>query len=151
MIDGVQVERLQCHVDERGRLTELFRADDGLCELFGQVHITTVQPGAIKAWHRHLETTDVIAPVAGTARLGLADDRDGSKTEGQMNEFFLTPLDPMKVLIPPGVWFGLKGVGTQEAVVAVFSDRLYDPKDPDQQRLDPLVNELPFDWDRRDR
>jgi dTDP-4-dehydrorhamnose 3,5-epimerase-like enzyme len=151
MIEGVRVERLDVSVDELGRRTELFRTDDGVCPGFGQVHLEVVHPAAIKGWRRHAKTTVVFAPVAGTARLGLSDDRPDSKTEAQLNEFFLTPYEPLKIRVPPGVWYGLKGAGAEDAVVAVYGDVPTDSTDPDIEHLDPHVNEFPYDWDRCDR
>lgn len=149
MIDGVQVVELKVKPDERGRLVELFRADQGGIP-FGQVHLTTVFPGGIKAWHRHKRRTDVLAVVEGQVRLGLYDGRTDSRTEGELNQFFLGVHGPLRITIPPGVWFGLKGMGTTEALVVVFTDHPHDPRDPDEERMDPVLNEIPFDWERRD-
>lgn len=151
MIDGVRVERLEGHEDERGRLVPLFREDDPAVPRFGQVHLTTVHRGAIKGWRRHRERTDCLAAVRGTVRVGLYDARPGSPTEGEVNEFFIGERSPLRLTIPPGVWFGLKGVGEGEALVVVLTDRAHDALDPDEERLDPHVNEIPFDWERRDR
>lgn len=151
MIDGVIIENLAPHADDRGRLMELFRADRPGTERYGQVHLTTVYPGAIKAWHRHNKRTDSLVCVAGMVRLGLYDDREGSRTAHELNQFFLGDHGLLRVTIPPGVWFGLKGLGTHEAQLIVLSDLAHDPKWPDEERWDPIVNEIPFDWERRDR
>ena len=58
---------------------------------------------------------------------------------------------PLKIRVPAGVWFGLKGIDRGESLVIVHKDQPYNPKDPDEQRMDPLLNEVPFDWERRDR
>lgn len=151
MIEGVRVQSLDLNVDERGRLVELFRGDEEDCREFGQVHVTTLFPGVVKAWHRHRVRTDVLAVVAGMVRLGLYDDREGSRSEGELNQFFLGEHNPLRVVIPPRVWFGMKGLGTSEAIIAVLTDRTYNPRDPDEERMDPDVNEIPFDWDIRHR
>jgi dTDP-4-dehydrorhamnose 3,5-epimerase len=150
VIDGVELRPLEPKVDERGRVVELFRADENLPG-FGQVHLTTVHPGAVKAWHRHARRTDVLAVVAGTVRVGLFDGRDGSPTYGEVNEFFLGVHFHRRLTIPPGVWFGLKGVGTEEALVVVYTDEPYRRLSADEERWDPEANEIPFDWERRDR
>lgn len=151
MIDGVVVKELAVKVDERGRLMELFRSDDPDLRGFGQVHLTTVYPGVVKAWRRHKKRTDVLTVVAGMVRLGLYDGRSGGKTDGELSQFFLGVHSPLRITIPPGVWFGFKGVGAEEALVIAYTDIAHDPKNPDEEYWDPLINEIPFDWDRRDR
>lgn len=148
MIDGVEVRKLEVKADERGRLMVLFHAGDSVP--FGQVHMTTLYPGVVKAWHRHRHRTDSIVVLSGMARLGLYDGREGSRTEAQLNQFFLGVHGPIRITVPPGVWFGMKGLGPEEALVVVMTDRAHDPRDPDEERMDPVVNEIPFDWERRE-
>ena len=52
-IHGVQTKPLKVIPDERGRLMEILRCDDALFRKFGQVYMTTVYPGVVKAWHYH--------------------------------------------------------------------------------------------------
>lgn len=151
MIEGVIVNQLTSHVDERGRLCALFRRDEAGSEQYGQVHLTTLWPGVVKAWHRHKHRRDSLVCVAGTVRLGLYDERADSPTHAELNQFFLGAHSPLRISIPPGVWFGLQALGTEQALVVVLSDQPYDPHRPDEERCDPVVNEIPFDWERRDR
>jgi dTDP-4-dehydrorhamnose 3,5-epimerase len=151
VIDGVSLETLEPRFDERGRLIELFRSDADDCRGYGQVHVATMFPGVVKAWHRHRRRRDVLAVVSGMVRLGLYDDRAGSKTEGELNQFFLGVHNPLRISIPPLVWFGMKGLGSDEALVVVLTDATYDPRDPDEDRIDPEVNDIPFDWDLKHR
>ena len=151
MIEGVKLATLEHHLDERGRVVELFRADDDTLPPFGQVHLVSVRRGAVKAWHRHRKRTDVLACVRGVVRLGLYDPREDSPTHLEVNELFLAPDAPHRVLVPPQVWFGLKGVDEGESLVVVWTDEPYNPLVPDEERWDPLANEIPFDWERRDR
>ena len=50
MIDGVKVKNLRSIPDDRGRLMEILRNDDEIYQKFGQVYMTTVYPGVVKAW-----------------------------------------------------------------------------------------------------
>jgi len=151
MIDGVIVEELVSHPDERGRVMELDRSDADRFPGFGQATFVTLFPGVIKAWHRHRGRTDTFVCVRGIVRVGLYDEREGSPTENELNQFFLAESSPKRLRVPPGVWFGLKCVGAEEAFLLVVSDRPYDAADPDEERMDPHINEVPFDWERRDR
>jgi len=51
VIEGVNVKRLKIIPDDRGRLMEIFRSDDKTFQKFGQVYMTTVYNGVVKAWH----------------------------------------------------------------------------------------------------
>ena len=53
MIEGVKVKDLKAIPDDRGMLMEMWRSDDPDFQRFGQVYITWVYPGVVKAWHRH--------------------------------------------------------------------------------------------------
>ncbi len=150
LIDGVQVKRLKAIPDERGRLMEILRSDEPIFRKFGQVYMTTAYPGAVKGWHYHKLQDDHFAVVRGMLKLVLYDDRLGSETRGEINEFFLGDHDPILVKVPAGVLHGFKGVGESEAIVINIPTEPYNHSDPDEYRVDPHVNEIPYDWDRRD-
>ncbi len=71
MIDGVKVEDLRVIPDDRGYLMEMFRSDSPDFQKFGQVYMTVVYPGVVKAWHYHKKQTDNFVCVAGMAKVAL--------------------------------------------------------------------------------
>ncbi len=150
MIAGVKVKQLTTHPDTRGRLFEILREDDELFTSFGQAYITTAYPGVVKAWHRHEKQTDNICLIAGNLRLVIYDSRDDSPTCGQIDEFYLGADNRLLVQIPPRLNHGFQNIGTTEAIVLNLPDRAYDHEAPDEQRLDPHENDIPFDWQQRD-
>ncbi len=151
-IDGVVVRELRWRADQRGALVELVRADDPelMAAPFGQVYVTTVRPGVVKGWHRHRRQWDRIACVSGHVLLGLVDGRAGSPTEGAAMGLLLGERTPAVVLVPPGVWHGLKNVGESEAFVVNVVSEPHDRARPDEERA-PAHGALPFDWTRTDR
>jgi dTDP-4-dehydrorhamnose 3,5-epimerase len=146
MIDGVKVKKLRVIPDERGRLMEILRADDPEFVAFGQVYMTTVRPGVVKAWHYHKKQTDSMAVVSGMAKIVLYDGREGSPTRGEVNEFFVGEHNPILVQIPKGVYHGMKGVGEREAIIINTVTEPYNRAEPDEYRLDPHDNDIPYDW-----
>ena len=150
MIDGVTVKKLKVNADARGRLMEVLRADDPLFKKFGQTYVTSVYPGVTKAWHCHRLQTDHMACVHGMVRLALYDGREESPTHGQVLEVAFGVHNPVLVVIPPGVWHGFQGLGTEESVVLNAPTELYNYTEPDELRLDPHDNKIPFDWRKRD-
>jgi len=150
VIDGVSVSRLRPIPDERGRLMEIFRSDDEHFEKFGQVYMTTAYPGVVKAWHYHKLQTDNFAVVKGMLKVVLYDNREGSKTKGEVNEFFLGNHNPIRLAIPAGVYHGFKCVGPEEALVINVPTELYNYDEPDEYRLPPHGGDIPYDWARKD-
>jgi dTDP-4-dehydrorhamnose 3,5-epimerase len=150
MIDGVKTKLLTVRPDERGRVMEILRRDDPLFQKFGQAYLTTTYPGVVKAWHKHEKQADNIACVAGMIRMALYDGRPGSPTRGEINEFYLGVHNPLLVQVPPGVHHGWMGVSQEEALIINIPTEPYDRGNPDEQRLDPHDNDIPYVWKRKD-
>ena len=150
MIDGVATKELKVIPDERGRLMEILRRDDEIFEEFGQVYMTTAYPGVVKGWHHHERQTDYFTCVKGMMKLVLYDDREGSSTRGEINEFFVGQDRPLLVKIPPLVLHGFKAVGNDEAIIINTVTRPYDHANPDELRRDVHDPAIPYDWDRQD-
>lgn len=150
MIEGVKIKRLSVIPDDRGRLMEVLRADDPEFERFGQVYVTTAYPGVVKAWHRHEKQADFLAVIQGMARIALYDTREGSRTKGEVVSLYAGIHNPIGVKVPAGVWHGFKCISETECIVVNVVTEPYDHEDPDEYRVDPHDQSVPFDWNRRD-
>jgi dTDP-4-dehydrorhamnose 3,5-epimerase len=150
LIDGVKLKPLRVISDERGRLMEMLRCDDDLFLKFGQAYLTAAYPGVVKAWHYHKKQTDHFIIVRGMLKVVLYDDRKGSPTRGQVNEFFLGEHNPKLLQIPALVWHGFKNIGEHEALCINLPTELYDYKNPDEYRIPAHSKKIPYDWTRQD-
>jgi len=146
MIQGVKVKKLKVIPDDRGKLMEILRNDDDMFIEFGQVYMTTAKPGVVKAWHWHRLQYDSFACVSGKMRLALYDGREGSKTKGELMDFEISLDNPMVVQIPPGVYHGFKCISDEEAIVINTVTKPYNPKEPDEFRIDEYDNDIDYDW-----
>ncbi len=150
MIDGVVIKRLKVIPDERGLLMEMMRDDDPFFQKFGQVYLSVVYPGVVKGWHYHKKQTDHFVFVKGMSKVVLYDGREGSKTHGEVNEFFMGEQNPMLLVIPPLVLHGMKGIGTEPAYLINVPTYSYVYDQPDEYRTDPHSPDVPYDWGRKD-
>ncbi len=150
MIEGVKVKKLKVIPDERGRLMEMLRVDDEVFEKFGQVYMTTTYPNVVKAWHFHKEQADNIVCVHGTIKLVLYDQRDNSPTFKSVSESYLGIHNPLLIHIPLNVCHGWMCVSQEEAIIINIPTEVYDYKNPDERRIDPHDNDIPYDWKRKD-
>ena len=150
LIDGVKVRKLRLIPDERGFLMAMMRTDWDEFEKFGQTYITAVYPGVVKGWHYHQKQTDHFICVHGMAKVVLYDGREGSPTQGEINEFFMGTLNPIMLKIPRGVMHGFKGISEEMTLIVNVPTELYDYQEPDEYRLPAHTDQLTYDWSRHD-
>lgn len=150
MIEGVRVKKLKVIPDARGRLMEMLRADDDLFTRFGQVYLTTAYPGVVKGWHYHKKQTDNMIVVQGMMKIVIYDNREESSTKGEINEFFMGIHNPLLLQIPPLVLHGFKCISKEEAMVINCPTETYNYEDPDEFRIDPHKNDIPYEWEKVD-
>ena len=144
MINGVIITPLKQIIDERGKVMHMLRNDATHFQSFGEIYFSCVHPGAIKAWHIHKEMTLNYAVPHGNIKFVLYDDREGSSTKGELQELFLGPDNYCLVTVPPMVWNGFKGIGSEMAVVANCASIAH--KADEINRLDPFSKQIPYDW-----
>ncbi len=144
MIDGVIITPLRQIIDERGKVMHMLREDSPVFERFGEIYFSCTHPGAIKAWHMHTRMTLNYAVVFGGLKFVLYDDREDSPTKGEIQEIYLSPENYCLVTVPPLIWNGFKGIGTQTTIVANCATLAHDPDEI--IRRDPFDTAIPYDW-----
>ncbi|MGQ0830581.1 MAG: dTDP-4-dehydrorhamnose 3,5-epimerase family protein [Microthrixaceae bacterium] len=143
-IEGVEVIPLRRIPDERGAVLHMLRNDDPHFTTFGEIYFSLVYPGVVKGWHLHHEMTLRYAVPMGMAKIVCFDARPESTTNGNVLELHIGEGNYCLIIIPPGVWNGIKGEGTSPALVANCASI---PHRPDEiERLDPFDNTIPYDW-----
>lgn len=144
MIEGVIVTPLRQILDERGKVMHMLRTTDPHFKGFGEIYFSTAYPGSIKGWHIHKIMTLSYAVPHGRIKLVMYDDRPGSPTKGEVQEIFMGQDNYCLVTVPPMVWNGFKGIGTEMAIVANCASIPHDPDEID--RMDPFDPSIPYDW-----
>ena len=145
LIEGVAVREVRNVVTHNGITTELFRRDWGIVdyEIPQMIHVA-LRGNAVSAWHMHERKTDHVFVVGGHIKVVLYDDRDDSRTRGQLDVFNLSPARPQLVVIPPAVWHGVQNLSNEVSAFVNYFDLEYDYEDPDDWRLPPDTPEIPY-------
>ena len=144
MIEGVVLTPLRQIFDERGKVMHMLREDSPIFSRFGEIYFSCTHPGVVKAWHLHKEMTLNYAVIHGEIKFVLFDDRLGSSTRGEIQEFFISPENYMLVTVPPMIWNGFKSIGTTASIVANCSTL---PHSSDElERLSPSDPGIPYSW-----
>jgi dTDP-4-dehydrorhamnose 3,5-epimerase len=149
MIDGVKIVPLKQIPDERGKVMHMLKRDDPHFIEFGEIYFSVVYPGIIKGWHLHKKMTINYAVPVGMIKLVLYDQREDSKTKGELMELFIGEDNYCLVQVPSGVINGFKGIGTKPAIVANCATISHDPEEI--VRIDPFTKDIPYDWNLKHR
>ena len=140
MIPGVIITPLKQIPDARGKVMHMLKRTDAHFGGFGEIYFSIVNPGAIKAWKKHLQMTLNLAVIHGAAKLVVHDDQTGKFQEivlGPENNYSL-------VTVPPGLWTGFTSAGAQPAMVANCASLPHDPNEVVRKAADDPG--IPYDW-----
>jgi dTDP-4-dehydrorhamnose 3,5-epimerase len=143
---GVNIKNLKVIEDDRGRLMEMLRNDDDVFKQFGQVYLTVCKPGVVKGWHYHKTQTDFFVVVKGKGKIVLYDNRENSKTKGEIKEVFMGKENPILLTIPPGVIHGFTAEDDEDCYIINCCTHVYNYEKPDEFRIDFKSKDIPYDW-----
>ncbi len=154
---------MHSHLDDRG--FSLMSVLDHLDEIPGQINVSRMHAGIVKAWHRHKLQTDHWVVLRGTLKIGLYNtglspitvtlrlagsqpDRDGVSEipiqPGRGRAVFLGEHRPGVLAIPAGLWHGGVATGGEDALLLYYVTRRYDALNPDEERR--AWDSLDFSW-----
>ena len=75
----------------------------------------------------------------------LYDDRQNSNTKGVIQEVYLTQENYSLLIVPPLIWNGFKGIGTQEVILANCATIPHSAEEIERLPYnDPYI---PYDWE----
>ena len=138
----------------RGELA-VFRSPDGLFAELGRLdeaheiqglegfrpaqwNWSLIEPGAVKAWHVHLDQEDVwMVPPTSTLLVGLADLRRASPTASVLQRFVAGAGRFERLFIPRGVAHGVANLTAAPQAMLYAVSRLFsaEPERTDEWRL----------------
>jgi dTDP-4-dehydrorhamnose 3,5-epimerase and related enzymes len=151
MIEGVKVIEVKKNVDDRGFLSEIWKASSGVNFTPQQMNFTIAHPGVIKAFHFHKRQQDLWFCTSGNIEAVLFDRRPDSPTFGETQTVVMGAHNSVALLIPQEVAHGYRVLGELEAGLTYLVDQEYDPKSPDEGRIDFDDKEINFDWSTQPR
>lgn len=127
-MDNVKIKKLQVKEDERGFVAEIVRVEDleNKKKSFGQIYISTANPGQTKGKHYHQRKTEWFCVIKGKGLLTLVDKNSKEKQEIKMGEDNM-----VAVAIPPMVWHAIANTADSEMYLLAYIDESFNPDDPD--------------------
>jgi len=156
-IDGVIIQKLTVHNDERGFLVEIYRSDnlpEGLRPEMSYVSFT--KPGISRGPHEHLKQTDIFCFIGpGTFMAKLWDNRNYSKTYRNYMEIIGGENNPILLIIPAQVVHGYKNISNEHGMVINCPNQLYrgwqKKEEVDEIRHEEQKDKFYLDFIRKDK
>ena len=106
---------------------------------FGEAYFSIIEFGAVKAWKRHLRMTlNLVVPV-GQVRFvfRLVGDDEFRIEEIGVDRY-------ARITVPPGVWFGFKGLAAPQSLVLNIANMPHDPNEVEGL----AISAIKYDWSR---
>lgn len=111
-------------------------SDPGFVD-FGEAYFSIIEEASIKAWKRHLRMTlNFVVPV-GTVQFVFLDG------QGAIREEVVGVDRYVRLTVPPGIWFGFKGLAAPYSLLMNVADIPHDPAEVERRGLE----EIQFNWE----
>ena len=104
---------------------------------FGEAYFSLIDIDAIKAWKLHLRMTLNIMVPLGAVQFVFIDD------QGVMREEVIGLDRYIRLTIPPGIWFGFRGLVAPFSLLMNISDIPHDPAEIERKELGAFK----FQWE----
>ena len=152
MINDVKIKQLKIFPDDRGFFTEVFKEEmDDFKIPIKQTSYTETYPGVIKAFHWHKKQWDLWFVTKGMTQVVLCDMREDSPTYKETQVICAGEQNRLLIFIPPFVAHGYRVLGNEKVGLLYHTTECYDPKNPDEERIDWDSPAIGFDWETKNR
>jgi len=138
LIEGVENNRVQSFIDDRGFLSQILPEGEEGFEIKRIYTTGNFAKGTIRGYHKHSRERKAFFVASGAAKFVAVDDRESSSTYKEINTFVLSELNPSVLVIPTGVYTGWMSLDDKTTILGISSEP-FDKDNPDDERLDPFT------------
>lgn len=117
---------LKTHSDRRGSFFEVFKSVSG-----GQISISTSKPGAVRGNHFHHTKCEKFVVIQGQALIKLR-----KIDEKEVRLYAVEGSNPTVVNILPGFTHNIENTGSEDMILLMWTNEIYDPNAPDTTPLE---------------
>ena len=124
---------------KKGNVFHALKTTESDFQGFGEAYFSTVNFNDIKAWKKHKKMTLNLVVPYGLVKFVFYKEKPShtfrQEIIGNSNYYRLT--------VPPGIWFGFKGLSNEKSLVVNIADIEHDANEV----LKKEKNEIEFCWD----
>jgi len=119
-----------------GDVMHILRKSDNSFAGFGEAYISTIESGAVKAWKKHKNMTMNLVVPFGKVRFVFYSENSSFHVEEIGLDHY------HRLTVPPGIWFGFKGLAIERSIIVNISDVEHEPDEAEHLPLSALE----YDW-----
>lgn len=100
---------------------------------FGEAYFSNINQGAVKAWKRHVRMTlNLVVPI-GKVGFVFIDEKGSRRKEVVGADRYV------RLTVPPGIWFGFKGLAAPSSLLLNVADIPHDPDEIELQAIEAFM------------
>ena len=138
MIQGLQCNKVESFIDDRGFLSQILPEGDESFSIKRIYSTGNFSKGTIRGFHKHSREKKAFFVTSGVAKFVAVDDRKESPTYKQINTFVLSQLNPSVLVVPTGIYTGWMSLDDKTVIIGISTEP-FDKNNPDDERLDPFT------------
>ncbi len=125
LLNKIKITKLSIFPLDKGNVLHAIKKDDEGFNGLGEVYFSFINSNSIKAWKLHQRMTLNLVVPLGRVRFVFLDPQipDVFRIEDIGEENYV------RLTVPPGIWFGFKGLSDEPSLVANIADLKHDPNE----------------------
>lgn len=140
-MEKIKIYNQNVKVNLKGNVFKYISIDKQFPKI-SEVYFSNIKKFKIKAWKKNLSSNQFLYIIKGKIELIIYDDR--VKKNMKLKKFLLGPkLKYSKILIPKNIWYGFKGLDSENLIVNSLS---LHHKKCKIVNLDLCNNHIPYNW-----
>jgi len=139
MLSGMIKTELKIITADSGSIYHGVKNRDKGFNDFGEVYFSSVNKNAIKAWKLHRKMTLNLLVPFGEVLFNFLDIRENSDTYKNIFKIILSQKPYCRLTVPPGIWFGFKGLSDGLNLICNVADIPHDPKEVVRKEINEIV------------
>ena len=121
--------------NEEGDILRVLRKTEESFTEFGEAYFSIIHMNSIKAWKKHNAMTMNLIVPTGCVGFVFTDGKDFKSVK-------IGPNNYLRITVPPGVWFGFKGLSSDINLVLNIADMVHSSEEVEKKEK----NYFKFDW-----
>ena len=134
-LNDIKICKLDRISVDGGDVMHFLKSNDKGYKKFGEIYFSWVNMGVVKAWKKHNKMTLNLVVPYGQVKFvfHLPSKKEIFRVEEIGN------LNYNRITVPPGIWFGFKGIGKNENLVSNFADILHHPDEVERVKKENFL------------